>query len=397
MALNTIKEALEDLKNGKMVIVVDDEDRENEGDLVLAAEMVTPEAINFMITHGKGLVCMPMEEKDLNRLNLSLMVQKNTDTHQTAFTVSVDYKDTSTGISAYERALTIKELINPDRFPEDFKRPGHIFPLQAKDGGVLIRPGHTEAAVDLAKLSGLYPAGVICEIILEDGTMARLPQLLKMAEKWDLKIISIADLIKYRQKFEKQVERVAIVNLPTKFGEFTMSAYSAPDSNEPHLALVKGDLSDDNPILVRVHSECLTGDVFGSERCDCGEQLARSLQKIDELGRGVLLYLRQEGRGIGLLNKLKAYELQEEGYDTVDANLKLGFEAELRDFSVGAAILQDLGIHQIKLMTNNPLKITGLTENNIEVVEREPLEIPPTCANVGYLTTKKERMGHLLS
>ncbi len=288
-------------------------------------------------------------------------------------------------------------MVNPDSLPGDFKRPGHIFPLQARDGGVLTRPGHTEAAVDLARLAGLYPAGVICEIILEDGTMARLPQLIKMAEKWDMKLISIADLIKYRQELEEQVVRVAKVNFPTRFGEFTMCAYSGPDSNEPHLALVKGDIEDsDEAVLVRVHSECLTGDVFGSARCDCGSQLFHSMEKINESGQGVLLYLRQEGRGIGLLNKLKAYELQEEGYDTVEANLKLGFEAELRDFRVGAAILQDLGVHRVKLMTNNPLKITGLESNQIEeVVSREPLEIPATCANVGYLKTKKERMGHI--
>lgn len=396
MPLNTIEEALEDLRQGKMIIVVDDEDRENEGDLVMAAETVTPEGINFMITHAKGLVCMPMEGKDLDRLSLPPMVVNNTDPHQTAFTVSVDHNDTTTGISAHERALTIKELIHPERLVKDFKRPGHIFPLRARPGGVIERPGHTEAAVDLARLAGLYPAGVICEIILEDGTMARLPQLKEMAQDWDLKLISIADLIRYREEIEGHVNRVAEVKMPTKFGEFTMYAYTAPDSKEPHLALVKGDVrKSDQPILVRVHSECLTGDVFGSERCDCGSQLARSLEKIDQAGCGVLLYLRQEGRGIGLLNKLKAYELQEQGYDTVEANVELGFEPELRDFRVGAGMLRDLEVCEIRLMTNNPLKIQDLKQNGIRVASREPLEIAPTCSNVDYLQTKKERMGHM--
>lgn len=395
--LHTIQEALEDLREGKMVIVVDDENRENEGDFVMAAERVTGEAINFMITHGRGLVCMPMLGEDLDRLQLPPMVQNNTDPHQTAFTVSVDHQETTTGISAYERSLTIQKMINPTSLPEDFKRPGHVFPLRARSGGVLEREGHTEAAVDLARLAGLYPAGVICEIIQEDGTMARLPQLVQFAEEWNLKIISIADLIAYREREESLVEQAAIVNMPTEYGEFTMYAYAAADSPEPHLALVKGDIRNSTePVLVRVHSECLTGDVFGSERCDCGKQLARSLQTIHEAGCGVLLYLRQEGRGIGLLNKLKAYELQEQGYDTVEANVKLGFPPELREFSVGAAILRHLGIRRVRLMTNNPLKIQELAQHGIEIVSRESVEVPPTCRNLLYLRTKKERMGHLL-
>lgn len=395
--LHTMEQALADLRLGKIVIVVDDENRENEGDFLMAAEKVSPEAINFMITHGRGLVCMPMRGEDLDRLQLPPMVQDNTDPHQTAFTVSVDHIETTTGISAYERALTIQKMIDGGSQPEDFKRPGHIFPLRAKAGGVLEREGHTEAAVDLARLAGLYPAGVICEIIQEDGTMARLPRLLELAEDWDLKVISIADLIAYRKKQECPIQRVAQVNMPTEHGEFTMYAYAAPDSAEPHLALVKGNLADGvEPVLVRVHSECMTGDVFGSERCDCGKQLARSLENINAIGTGVLLYLRQEGRGIGLVNKLKAYELQEQGFDTVDANVQLGFAPELRDFGVGAAILQDLGVRCIRLMTNNPLKIEALRQHGIEVVSREAVEIPPTCSNVGYLKTKAERMGHML-
>ena len=398
MSLNTIPEALEDLRQGKMIIVVDDENRENEGDFVMAADAVTPEAINFMITHGRGLVCTPMLGSDLDRLGIPQMVTDNTDPHETGFTVSVDHKDTTTGISAHERALTIKELVNSETVPGDFKRPGHVFPLRAKAGGVFEREGHTEASVDLARLAGYSPAGVICEIILEDGKMARLPQLKEMAKEWDMKIISIEDLIEYRKKVDSQVTRKAKVKMPTRFGEFTLYAYQAPDSREPHLALVKGEIADqDQPILVRVHSECLTGDLLGSMRCDCGDQLATALRKIEEEGRGVVLYLRQEGRGIGLLNKLKAYELQEEGYDTVEANLELGFEPELRDFSVGASMLKDLNVRAIKLMTNNPLKIDNLEKYGVEVVDREPIEISPGCANFEYLKTKKDRMGHLLS
>lgn len=403
--LNTIQEALADLREGKIIIVVDDENRENEGDFLMAAEKVTPEAINFMITHGRGLVCLPMTGEDLDRLQLPPMVQHNTDQHQTAFTISVDHRDTTTGISAHERAYTIQKMICSASKPEDFKRPGHIFPLRARQGGVLVREGHTEAAVDLARLAGLQPAGVICEIIREDGTMARLAELEELAQTWNLKLISIADLIRYRKELEikeeygeVQIQRGAVVQLPTTYGDFTMYAYAAEDVAEPHLALVAGEITGSSePVLVRVHSECLTGDVFGSARCDCGSQLARSMQKIQEAGRGILLYLRQEGRGIGLWNKLKAYELQEQGYDTVEANLMLGFEPELRSFAIGAAILRDLGVEQIRLMTNNPLKVEDLARNGIEIAAREPLEIAPLCTNQDYLYTKKERMGHLFS
>lgn len=398
MKLNTIAEAIKDIKQGKMLIVVDDAERENEGDLVMAAKKITAEAINFMITHARGLVCVPMLGKDLARLELPQMINENTDPNQTAFTVSVDHLKTTTGISAYERAFTIKNLIDRKSSSQDFRRPGHIFPLRAKDGGVLIRPGHTEAAVDLAKLAGLFPAGVICEIIRKDGKMARLPELFEFAAKWQIKIISIADLIDYFKDQKKLVKRVAEVNMPTKFGEFKMYAYSAPDSSEPHLALIKGTPHKaKDPVLVRVHSECLTGDVLGSERCDCGKQLAHSLKKIEQHGTGIMIYLRQEGRGIGLLNKLKAYELQEEGYDTVEANLQLGYPAELRDFQVSATILKDLGVTEINLMTNNPLKIKDLNRCGINIVHREPLEITPSCSNHFYLKTKKERMGHLFS
>lgn len=404
MSLNTIAEALEDLRQGKVIIVVDDEERENEGDFLLAAELVTPAAINFMITHGKGLVCMPMLGADLDRLNLTQMVQENTDPHGTAFTISVDYKHTATGISAHERALTVQQLIKRGSQPEDFKRPGHVFPLRAREGGVSVRPGHTEAAVDLTRLAGLHPAGVICEIIREDGQMARLPELQVMAREMGLKIISIADLIAYRnanevaEEGETGLARVSKVDLPTKYGHFTMYAYLDPKMTEPHLALVKGAVAEPGePVLVRVHSECMTGDVFGSERCDCGSQLAISMQMIEEVGTGILLYLRQEGRGIGLVNKLKAYELQEQGLDTVEANLKLGFEPELRDFSVGAAILKDLGVNEVRLLTNNPLKMRDLTHHGIKVTIREPLEISPTQHNLQYLQTKGERMGHIFN
>ena len=394
--LNTIEEAILDIKNGKMIIVVDDENRENEGDFVMAAEKVTPEAVNFMISKGKGLVCTPMLKQHLEKLKIFKMTSGNTDPYHTAFTVSVDYKTTKTGISAGERATTIKALTNPLAMPTDFNRPGHIFPLIAKENGVLDRAGHTEASVDLAKLAGLFPAGVICEIVDENGEMARLDRLKILAKKWDLKIISIEDLIEYRQKNFAVVEKVSALNLPTDFGIFKMYAYQAEDALEPHLALIMGNLKSDEPVLTRIHSECFTGDVLGSLRCDCGIQLQTALQKISEKGEGIFIYLRQEGRGIGLKNKLKAYELQEKGLDTVEANIELGFDAELRNFAVAASILKDLNVFKVRLMTNNPLKIADLKKSGIETVIREPHEIAPNSINFSYLQTKKNKMGHLL-
>lgn len=393
---NTIEEAIEDLKKGQMIVVVDDEDRENEGDVVAAAEKVTPEIVNFMATHARGLICVPMTGRRLDELGLELMVQENTDTLGTAFTVSVDAAEVTTGISAYERAMTIKKLIDPETRPQDLRRPGHIFPLRAREGGVLKRAGHTEAAVDLARLAGLYPAGVICEIMNDDGTMARVPQLMEFCRCHGLKIITIADLIKYRRRTEKLIRRVAETNLPTRYGHFRAIAYEDVLEKQGHLALVKGAVDDGRPVLVRVHSECLTGDVFGSYRCDCGEQLARAMTMIEAEGRGVLLYMRQEGRGIGLLNKIKAYRLQEEGKDTVEANEALGFPADLRDYGIGAQILVDLGIRELRLLTNNPRKIAGLEGYGLKVVERVPLEIQPNGINQRYLQTKKDKLGHLL-
>ncbi|QWU14683.1 3,4-dihydroxy 2-butanone 4-phosphate synthase / GTP cyclohydrolase II [Paenibacillus sophorae] len=394
--LDPIEEAIYDLMRGKVVIVVDDEDRENEGDFIALAERATPEVINFMITEGRGLVCLPITAERAAELDLKPMVSQNTDFHGTAFTVSIDHKDTTTGISAYERSLTAKAIMDPKAGPMDFRRPGHMFPLIAKKGGVLRRSGHTEAAVDLARMCGAYPAAVICEVVKEDGTMARLPDLHEIAMKHDLKLISIADLIHYRNEKEKLVTREVSVRLPTDFGEFQTIAYTNEVDDKEHVALVKGDISGDEPVLVRVHSECLTGDVFHSHRCDCGPQFEAALRQIEAAGKGVLLYMRQEGRGIGLINKLRAYKLQEQGLDTVDANLELGFPADLRDYGIGAQILKDLGVRRIKLMTNNPRKIKGLEGYGLEVVERVPIQMPENEDNTNYLHTKQSKLGHLL-
>lgn len=396
MKFNSIDEAIEEIKLGKMIVVVDDEDRENEGDLLMAAEKATPEAINFMATYGRGLICVPMTANRIQALNLEPMVMNNTDPHGTAFTVSVDGCASTTGISAHERAATVEILTNPKSRSEDLHRPGHIFPLKAREGGVLVRAGHTEGAVDLARLAGMEPAGVICEIMNEDGTMARVPDLMEFVEKHDLKIITIKDLIHFRRQREKLVEKVESIRLPTDYGDFRAVGYRSLLDGQDHIALVKGEVDDGSPVLVRVHSECLTGDVFHSRRCDCGDQLAAALEKIELEGRGVLLYMRQEGRGIGLMNKLKAYKLQEEGKDTVEANLALGFPADLRDYGVGAQILVDLGISKVRLMTNNPRKIVGLEGYGLQVQERVPMEMDVKPENERYLSTKKLKMGHYL-
>jgi len=395
MALNTIPEAIEDIKAGKVIVIVDDESRENEGDLAMAAEKVTPEAINLMAKEARGLICMPVTGKRLDELRIPMMVHDNTARFSTAFTVSIEAKhEVTTGISAHDRAATVKAAIDPATRPEDISRPGHIFPIRAKEGGALVRAGHTEAIVDLARLAGLYPAGVICEVMNDDGSMARLPQLKKMAAKHGMKVVSVADLITYRRRNEKLIRRVAEATLPTRFGEFTAIAYRSIVDPDEHIALVKGDISGEEPVLVRVHSECLTGDVFGSLRCDCGEQVAMALEDIAAEERGVFVYMRQEGRGIGLHNKLRAYALQDQGMDTVEANEVLGFAADLRDYGIGAQILVDLGVKNIRLLTNNPKKVVGLDGYGLKVVGTVPIVAPLNAYNASYLETKGQKLGH---
>ncbi len=394
---SSIEAAIEEIRSGKMVIVVDDPGRENEGDLVMAAEKATPEAVNFMVKHARGLVCMPMEGEELDRLGIRTMVERNTDNHETAFTVSVDHKDTLTGISAFERARTILELMDEKSGPDDFRRPGHIFPLRAREGGVLKRTGHTEAAVDLARLAGLKPAGVICEILNDDGTMARIPELMEFAKKHQIRIITITDLVAYRSSRESLVECVVETRLPTRYGLFQIRGYVNKINGEHHVALIMGDVSGDAPVLTRVHSECLTGDALGSIRCDCGDQYAAAMAQIAKEGRGILLYMRQEGRGIGLINKLKAYALQDRGMDTVEANLALGFQADLRDYGIGAQILKDIGVRKLRLMTNNPRKIKGLEGYGLEICERVAIQTEANAENVAYLRAKQQKMDHMLT
>ncbi|QKY71510.1 bifunctional 3,4-dihydroxy-2-butanone-4-phosphate synthase/GTP cyclohydrolase II [Lentibacillus sp. CBA3610] len=394
---HTIEEAINDLKAGKPVIVVDDEDRENEGDLVALSEKSTPEMINFMITHGKGLVCTSIKSELAEKLKLPLMTRQTSDPFRTAFTVSIDHNDTTTGISADERSKTIRALLNPGVKEEDFKQPGHVFPLIAKDGGVLTREGHTEASVDLAELSGAFPSGVICEIIKDDGTMARVPDLRKMAEEFELKLISIADLIAYRKQHEVHVSRAVKTTLPTDFGTFAVYGYTNDLDDKEHIALVKGDVHEKETVLTRVHSECLTGDVFGSYRCDCGPQLHEALNKINEAGAGVLVYMRQEGRGIGLINKLRAYQLQDAGMDTVEANEQLGFAPDMREYDISAQILKDIGAEKVNLLTNNPEKMRGLQSHGIQINARIPIETGTHEENERYMHTKYQKMGHLFS
>ncbi len=398
-SLNTIEEAIEDIRNGKVIIVVDDEDRENEGDFLTAARNMTPELVNFMAKEGRGLICVPLTEERCDELGLEMMVGKNTATHETAFTVSVDLlgNGCTTGISAQDRSKTIMALIDPATKFEDLGRPGHIFPLKAKKEGVIRRAGHTEAAIDLSRMAGFEPAGCIVEILNEDGTMARLPDLIKVAEKFDLKIISIEELIKYRIEHESLIKREISVQMPTKYGDFDLVAFRQKDNGQEHLALIKGEWTLDEPVLVRVHSSCMTGDIFGSCRCDCGEQLQKAMEKIEEEGKGVIVYMNQEGRGIGLLNKLKAYKLQEQGFDTVEANIKLGFGMDERDYGIGAQILRDLGVSKMRLMSNNPKKRTGLVGYGLEIIENVPLQVEPNPHNAKYLDTKREKMGHSLN
>ena len=393
----TIEEAIEEIKNGKILIVVDDEDRENEGDFIMAADRVTPEAINFMAKHGRGLICLSATSARLDELNLSMMVDRNTAKLGTPFTISIDaVEGTTTGISTYDRAQTIKVFIDPETRPSDLARPGHIFPLAAREGGVLARSGHTEAVVDFSKLAGLYPAGVLCEIMSDDGTMALLPELQEIAEEFGLKIATIADLIKYRRRTEKLIKLEAKTILPTRYGEFNLYAYETPVESKPYIALTMGDIADGEPVLVRIHSSCVTGDVLHSLRCDCGEQLEQAMSAIAEEGRGVLLYIFQEGRGIGLVNKMRAYELQDQGCDTVEANERLGYAADLRDYGIGAQVLIDLGVKKIRYMTNSPSKLAGLDGYDLEIVERVPLIIEPNKSSIRYLQTKKEKFGHML-
>lgn len=394
--LNTIEEAIEDIRNGKIIIVVDDEDRENEGDFICAAEAVTPEIINFMATNGKGLICAPLIEDRCEELNLDLMVGKNTAAFETPFTISVDLigHGCTTGISADDRSKTIKALVDINTDPEELGKPGHVFPLKAKPGGVLRRAGHTEAAIDFARLAGFYPAGVLVEIMNEDGSMARVPDLKKVADKFAMKLVSIKDLIAYRIAKESLIEKVTDVDMPTNYGSFKLAAYKQTSTGDVHMALIKGTWEPDEPIMVRVHSSCVTGDIFGSYRCDCGQQLHAAMEKVDKEGKGVVLYMNQEGRGIGLLNKLRAYKLQEDGYDTVEANHKLGFKMDNRDYGIGAQILRDIGVTKIRLISNNPKKRTGLIGYGLEIVESVAIEVTPNEHNIRYLTTKRDKMGH---